>query len=224
METMGRHAGWLAASCVCATYNGKPIADRIYLPEVAFDIDDFIEDAKELIKKQDKVFIVVSEGIKDKDDEFLMAGESINDKFGHAKLGGVADYLQQKIEENIKVRCKNINPCIIQRAAAHIMSKTDMNEAYNTGYIAVKQAVAGKSGYMIGYERKQNHPYVMDYILVPLSTVSNAEKTIPLEWIVDGKNVSDKMVEYVTPLMEGEVDIPHKDGLPVFERLPRVFI
>ena len=224
METMGRHAGWLAASCACAKYNGKRIADRIYLPEAVFDIDEFVEDAKKLFETQDKIFIVVSEGIKDRNDEFLSAGVSLNDKFGHAKLGGVSDYLQKKIEDNIKVRCKNINPSIVQRAGAHVMSETDMNEAFNTGYIAVKQAVAGKSGYMIGYNRTQNDPYVMDYVLVPLSTVSNAEKTVPKEWIIDGKNVTDDIIKYTTPLMEGEVLLPHKEGLPVFERLPRKFI
>ncbi len=224
METMGRHAGWLAASCACAKYNGERIADRIYLPESVFDLDDFIADTKKLFEEKGMVFIVVSEGIKDKSGEFLLSGTSVNDNFGHAQLGGVSIFLQQKIAEHITPRCKVINPNIIQRAAAHVVSETDLNETYNAGYLALKEAAAGKSGYMIGYERLQDEPYVINYRLVPLSSVANAEKTVPQEWIIEGKDLTDDIIKYTTPLMEGEVALRHKDGLPVFERLPRVFI
>ena len=132
--------------------------------------------------------------------------------------------MQLKIAENITPRCKVIYPNIIQSAAAHVVSETDLNETFNAGYMAVKKAAEGKSGYMIGYERTQNVPYVINYSLVPLSSVANAEKTVPKEWIVDGRDVTDDIIEYVTPLMEGEVVLRHKDGLPVFERLPRIFI
>ena len=224
METMGRHAGWLAASTACAKYNGEKIADRIYLPEAVFDLDEFLKDTEKLFKEKGMVFMVVSEGIKDKNGEFLLAGESVNDKFGHAQLGGVSNFLMEKIAENITPRCKVINPNIIQRCAMHVVSETDWKETYDVGYMAVKQAEAGMSGYMIGYERVQDDPYVVNYTTVPLSSVANAEKTVPQEWIVDGKNVSDDVVRYTTPLMEGEVALRHKDGLPVFERLPRKFI
>ena len=224
METMGRHAGWLAASTACAKYDGKKIADRIYLPEAVFDLDDFLKDTEKLFNEKGMVFLVVSEGIKDKNGEFLLAGESVNDKFGHAQLGGVSNFLMEKIAESITPRCKVINPNIIQRCAMHVVSETDWKETYDVGYMAVKQANEGMSGYMIGYERVQDDPYVVKYNTVPLSSVANAEKTVPQEWIVDGKDVSEEVVTYTKPLMEGEVALRHKDGLPVFERLPRKFI
>lgn len=224
METMGRHAGWLAASTACATFNGERIADRIYLPESVFDLDNFLKDTEKLYNEKEMVFLVVSEGIKDKTGEFLLSGTSVNDNFGHKQLGGVSNFLQEQIAQHITPRCKVINPNIIQRCATHVVSKTDLDETFNAGYMAVKQAAAGNSGYMIGYERLQDDPYVINYNLVPLSSVANAEKTVPQEWIVDGKNVTDDVVRYTTPLMEGEVMLRHKNGLPVFERLPRKFV
>jgi 6-phosphofructokinase 1 len=130
----------------------------------------------------------------------------------------------EKIAESITPRCKVINPNIIQRCAMHVVSETDWKETYDVGYMAVKQANEGMSGYMIGYERVQDEPYVVKYNTVPLSSVANAEKTVPEEWIIDGKDVTDDVVRYTTPLMQGEVALRHKDGLPVFERLPRKFI
>ena len=224
METMGRHAGWLAASCACAKYNGEKIADRIYLPESVFNLDDFMSDTKKLFKEKKMVFIVVSEGIKDKTGEFLLSGISVNDKFGHKQLGGVTNFLQEQIANHITPRCKVINPNIIQRAAFHVVSETDLNEAYNAGYTALKHAVSGKSGYMIGFKRIQNEPYVINYSLVPLSSVANAEKTVPQEWIIDGRDLTDDIIKYTTPLMEGEVALRYNNGLPVFTRLPRIFI
>ncbi len=224
METMGRHAGWLAASAACATFDGQQIADRIYLPESVFDMDDFLADTEKLFKEKGMVFIVASEGIKDKDGEFLLSGVSVNDKFGHKQLGGVSNFLQEKIAESITPRCKVINPNIIQRCAMHCVSRTDLEETYGAGYTAVKEAVAGKSGYMIGFERLQDKPYISKFASIPLSTVANAEKTVPQEWIIDGKQLTSDIVTYTQPLMEGEVNLQYENGLPVFSRLPRKFV
>lgn len=225
METMGRHAGWLAASTACAKFDDKQLADRIYLPESTFDLDDFLEDTEELFKTKGMVFLVVSEGIKDKNGEFLSAAAtSSNDKFGHKQLGGVTNFLQERIAENITSRVKVINPGIVQRCAFHLVSETDLNETFDAGYTAVKAAINGKSGYMVGYERVQDDPYLINYCLTPLSKVANAEKTIPQEWIIDGKTMTDDIIRYTTPLMMGEVNMKYKDGLPQFGRLLRKFI
>ncbi|MBN2879077.1 MAG: 6-phosphofructokinase [Clostridia bacterium] len=225
METMGRHAGWLAASTACAKYNGEQLVDRIYLPESVFDMDAFLADTEKLFKEKKMVFLTVSEGIKDKNGDFLLSGVSVNDNFGHAQLGGVSEFLKSRIAENITPRTKIINPNIIQRCATHVASATDMEETFNTGYMAVKSAYEGKSGYMVAYERVQNNPYVMNYKLTPLSQVANAEKTIPQEWIIDGKQMTNDIIEYTEPLMKGEVMLRHgNDGLPEFSRLPRKFI
>lgn len=223
METMGRHAGWLAASTACATFDNEQLADRIYLPEATFDLDDFLQDTQELFKTKGIVFLVVSEGIKDKTGEFLSATSS-NDKFGHKQLGGVSNFLKEKISKNITPRVKVINPGIVQRCAFHVVSETDLNETFDAGYTAVKAAINGKSGYMVGYERVQDDPYLVNYCLIPLSKVANAEKTIPQEWIIDGKTMTDDIIKYTTPLMMGEVNMKYKNGLPQFGRLLRKFI
>jgi len=224
METMGRHAGWLAASTACATFEDRRLVDRIYLPESVFDLDDFLADTEGLFRENGMVYLVVSEGIKNRDGEFLLSSKSVNDNFGHKQLGGVSNFLQEQIAEHITPRCKVINPGIIQRCAFHLVSARDLNETFDAGYTAVKEAHAGKSGYMVGFERVQNNPYICYYNLTPLSQVANAEKTVPAEWIVDGRNVTDDVIEYTRPLMHGEASIQYKDGLPVFTRLPRKFI
>lgn len=224
METMGRHAGWLAASTACAQFDDKQIVDRIYLPESVFDMDSFLQDTEKLFNEKGMVFLVVSEGIKDASGEFLLSGTSVNDKFGHKQLGGVSNYLQEQIAQHITSRVKVINPGIVQRCAYHCVSETDLNETYDAGYTAVKAALDGQSGCMVGFERMQDNPYLVNYQLTPLSQVANAEKTVPMEWIVNGNQMTDDIITYTTPLMKGEVNMHFRNGLPVFSRLPRKFV
>lgn len=216
METMGRNAGWLAGSTALAEYKGRQIADFIYTPEAAFDMDKFLSSISNALDKQTMVFAVVSEGIKNKDGKPLFSAEkSTHDKFGHQQLGGMASFLAGEVKKNVIKRVKTVNPDIAQRCAAHMMSAVDFDEAYKAGYMSVKFALDGISGVMSAFERVSNDPYSINIIPAPLSAAANTEKKIPADWISpEGDNVTEQFKKYVHPLIMGQVDIPFKNGLP----------
>ncbi len=216
METMGRNAGWLAGSTALAEYKGRQIADFIYTPEAAFDMDKFLSSISNALDKQTMVFAVVSEGIKNKDGKPLFSAEkSTHDKFGHQQLGGMASFLAGEVKKNVIKRVKTVNPDIAQRCAAHMMSAVDFDEAYKAGYMSVKFALDGISGVMSAFERVSNDPYSINIIPAPLSAAANTEKKIPADWISpEGDNVTEQFKKYVRPLIMGQVDIPFKNGLP----------
>lgn len=216
METMGRNAGWLAGSTALAEYNGRQIADFIYTPEAAFDMDDFLSSISNALDRQTMVFAVVSEGVKSKDGKPLFSSEtSSHDKFGHQQLGGLAAFLAGEVKNNIIKRVKTVNPDIAQRCAAHMMSAVDFDEAYQAGYMSVKFALQGISGVMSAFERVSNDPYTINIIPAPLCEAANTEKLIPLEWINSaGNNVTEEFKQYARPLIMGQVDMPFKNGLP----------
>lgn len=226
MEVMGRHSGWLAASSALAIYNGEPVPDLIYLPEVPFSLEKFLSQVKEKFKEKEILFIVVSEGITDEQGEFFLAEQAQkNDQFGHKRLGGVSLYLQDVLEENICKRVKVINPGILQRCATHCVSGTDLDEAYWVGYRAVDYALQGNSGFMAAIKRLSNQPYQWDVRLVPLEQVANKEKKFPAEWIVpEGNYITQDAIEYMKPLIEGSVIAPLWKGLPRYNILKKEFI
>ncbi len=219
METMGRNAGWLAASTALAEYNGKQIADFIYLPEVDFSMDKFLSSISDALDRQTMVFAVVSEGIKNSDGTPLFSSSAnTQDKFGHHQLGGLSHQLTDVVKKNIIKRAKTVNPDIAQRCASHVMSRTDYEEAYKAGYMAVEFAIEqGISGVMAGFKRTSNDPYAVEIIPVPLSAAANTEKVIPREWINStADNVTEDFKRYARPLIMGEVEIPYVNGLPAY--------
>ncbi|MBP3347146.1 MAG: 6-phosphofructokinase [Clostridia bacterium] len=216
METMGRNAGWLAGSASCARYNGKQIADLIYLPEAVFDLDRFLGDINDRLSQQTMVYAVVSEGVRGADGKpYFSSSKNTQDKFGHHQLGGLAAALAEEVKKNIIKRVKTVNLDIAQRCASHIMSKVDHDEAYLAGARSVEFALEGISGVMAAFERKSNDPYTVDVVPLDLTLAANTEKTIPTDWInKEGNNINEKFTEYVTPLIQGEVAIPYSNGLP----------
>lgn len=224
VEVMGRNAGWLAASAALASKDiGAP--DLIYLPEIPFSIDDFIENVRNIHKKTGKITIVVSEGIKDKEGNYIadMSHKFGIDAFGHVQLGGAGFVLENIIREEVEKRVKVIQFNVLQRSAAHILSKVDVEDAYMVGKMAVKYAVDGACGYMVSIRRDSNSPYSSSTELIELYKVANAEKLVPLAWIsYDGNYVKDDIIEYIQPLTEGEVNIPFEKGLPRFAKLNKV--
>ncbi len=225
-EVMGRHSGWLAASTAMAVHEEKTIPDLIYLPEIEFNSKKFLNDVEKIYRKQKMVFITVSEGIKDKNGQFISAEKSANhDKFGHKKLGGVSFYLQQLIKQNICERVKVIFPGILQRSAAHIASKTDIDEAYWTGYRAVDYALKGYNGKMAAIKRISNKPFQWETTLVSLENVANKEKTVPRKWILPEESfVTEEIINYSRPLIQGIVQTPAWDGLPRYHTLNKKFV
>lgn len=225
IECMGRNAGWLTAAAALAGVKGLG-ADLIYLPEVPFDVDKFVEDVKAVCaKKNNKCIAVVSEGIHDKDGKLVceLVGSVARDSFGHAQLGGVAATLANLIKEKTGFKTRGIELSLMQRCGAHLASKVDVEETFNAGREAVKAAVNGETDKMVCYARKEGDKYECEYKLLPLELAANTEKTVPLEWITNGGTyVSDEYVKYALPLIQGDAKAPLEDGLPRFAHLKKV--
>ena len=224
VEIMGRHAGWLAASAALATaYGSGP--DLIYLPECDFDMDRFLADVDELYRKNGKVFVAVSEGIHYADGSFVSeAKTSATDGFGHAQLGGLAAMLAEIVKNHTGAKVRGIEFSLLQRCGAHIASATDVDEAFTAGKIAVEKAVAGETGYMVAFERQMvDGKYSCAYRLLPLESVANYEKKVPMEWINDAHNgLKEEFISYALPLIQGEANVPKVDSLPRYAKLKKV--
>ena len=224
VEIMGRHAGWLAASAALATaYGSGP--DLIYLPECDFDMDRFLADVDELYRKNGKVFVAVSEGIHYADGSFVSeAKTSATDGFGHAQLGGLAAMLAEIVKNHTGAKVRGIEFSLLQRCGAHIASATDVDEAFTAGKVAVEKAVAGETGYMVAFERQMvDGKYSCAYRLLPLESVANYEKKVPMEWINDAHNgLKEEFISYALPLIQGEANVPKVDSLPRYAKLKKV--
>jgi 6-phosphofructokinase 1 len=224
VEIMGRHAGWLAASAALATaYGSGP--DLIYLPECDFDMDRFLADVDALYQKNGKVFVAVSEGIHYADGSFVSeAKTSATDGFGHAQLGGLAALLSEIVKKHTGAKVRGIEFSLLQRCGAHLASATDIEEAFTAGKVAVEKAISGESGYMVAFEREMiDGNYHCNYRLLPLESVANYEKKVPMEWINDqGNGLKEPFIEYALPLIQGEADIPKVDSLPRYAKLKKV--
>ena len=219
VEVMGRHAGWLTSAAALAKDETCPGVDAIYLPEIPFNIDTFIEETSELIKKKSSIVIAVSEGIKTDKGQYvceLLNDNLQTDAFGHKELTGCAEMLCKLLKEKLGVKTRPINLSILQRAAAHLVSKTDLDEAYHCGMKGADLAYSGQSGKMVYMNRISNNPYKVKYeVFDDIHKIANIEKKIPLEWIdVDNNYVSAELIEYIRPLIQGDVKQIYKNGLP----------
>ena len=224
VEIMGRHAGWLAASAALATVYGSG-PDLIYLPELDFNMDKFLADVDRIYKANGKVLIAVSEGIHYADGRFVSEAEtSATDGFGHAQLGGLAVKLAELLKQRTGAKVRGIELSLLQRCGAHLASATDVNEACEAGMEAVRQAVSGVTGKMVAFERETvDGKYHCKMVLLPLSSVANFEKKVPLEWInEDGNGLKQEFIDYVLPLIQGEPVLPLVDSLPRYARLKKV--
>lgn len=217
VEIMGRDAGWLTAASCLARNDYSPAPHLIYLPEVDFDEDQFIEDIKNVLKTSRCVIVAVSEGIHDKDGNYISATSAVADKFGHAQLSGTGKALESLVKDRMDIKVRSIELNVLQRCAAHISSRTDINESFALGQAAVKYAAEGMTAVMSTIKRVSNDPY--QWIIEPenVSLIANQAKTIPLEWITPEKNdVTPEMAAYLRPLIIGEVSLQYKDGLPMY--------
>ena len=224
VEIMGRHAGWLAASAALATEFGSG-PDLIYLPELDFDMEKFIADVERIYAANGKVLIAVSEGIHYADGRFVSeAKTSATDGFGHAQLGGLATMLAEVLKERTGAKVRGIELSLLQRCSAHLASKTDIDEAFGAGQEAVKQAISGTTGKMVAFEREYiDGKYHCKMVLLPLASVANFEKKVPVEWInEDGNGLKHEFIDYVLPLIQGEPELPLEHSLPRYARLKKV--
>ena len=217
VEIMGRDAGWLTAASCLARNDYSPAPHLIYLPEVDFDEDQFIDDIKNVLKTSRCVIVAVSEGIHDKDGNYISASSAVADKFGHAQLSGTGKALESLVKDRMDIKVRSIELNVLQRCAAHISSRTDINESFALGQAAVKYAAEEMTAVMSTIKRVSNDPY--QWIIEPenVSLIANQAKTIPLEWITPEKNdVTPEMEAYLRPLIIGEVSLQYKDGLPMY--------
>ncbi|MBR7042454.1 MAG: 6-phosphofructokinase [Bacilli bacterium] len=219
VEIMGRHAGWLTAAAALAKDEDSEGVDAIYLPEVDFDLDKFLKNIKELTKKKASIVIAVSEGIKTKDGKFVCelgdADDRKVDAFGHKQLSGCASTLANIVAKETGLKTRAIEFSTLQRAATHIASLTDINEAEMVGMKAVDAANNGKSGIMVTIDRKNTKKYSVSTSTYDIHNIANVEKKIPLEWI-DKKNnqMKQEFIDYARPLIIGELLPIFKNGLP----------
>lgn len=227
VEVMGRNAGWLTAAAALASYKGMG-ADLIYLPELPFSVDKFMQDVKNVMdRKNNKCMVVVSEGIKNEKGQYV-AEELANlatDSFGHAQLGGVGQNLANKVKDAYGVKVRAIEFSLMQRCAAHLASKVDVEEAFACGSAAVRYAVSGITDKMVVIVREnQNGVYTSKTDIMPIDLAANTEKKVPLEWISNGTSLTQEFIDYALPLIQGDCKAPLEDGLPRFAKLKKVFV
>lgn len=218
VEIMGRHAGWLTASAALAKDDTCEGVDAIYLPEVDFDLDKFISKIKKLAKTKSSIVIAVSEGVTTKDGKFVceLGSEEKNvDAFGHKQLSGCASTLAQIIAKETGLKTRAIEFSTLQRAASHVASITDINEALMVGEKAVEEANNGKTGMMVVIKRDSTSPYSSSADIYDIHDIANVEKKVPMKWI-DKKNnmLTEEFIEYCRPLIQGELLPIYENGLP----------
>ncbi|WP_032120969.1 6-phosphofructokinase [Clostridium amazonitimonense] len=218
MEVMGRDTGWIAGSTGILKELVPGINQLIYLPELSFEKERFIKDVKESLKKNNKLLIVTSEGLKGSNGEYINVDDNCYevDSFGHKQLGGVGKYLQNIIKEYVTKNVKLQEAGVVQRCAMHCSSKTDLDEAEMVGRYGVISALKGKSGFMVSIERNSdnNEEYKSVATLVEVSEVCNKVKYVPLDWIDnENSNVTEKMRDYIRPLILENEEVLSEDGL-----------
>lgn len=223
VEIMGRDAGWLTAASKIASINGcNP--DLIYLPESTFDLNEFLADVKNIYEEKKKVFVIVGEGIRDSKGEYILNYRNYNnnDSFGHLQLGGVASVLCEHVQNTFGFPVRAIELNLPQRCAAHLASNTDIEEAFMCGKAGVEYATQNITGQMITIERLETSTR---FGYVPLEDVAAKVKEMPKEFINEkGNHITDKYLEYVLPLIQGETKLKYENGLPRFARLKKILV
>jgi 6-phosphofructokinase 1 len=225
VEVMGRSAGWIAAGTALAKRRDHPHdpPHLILLPEIPFNQEKVLEDVRKVLKREKFCLIVVAEGLVDADGNYL-AADSATDAFGHAKLGGAGEALGEIIATGIPTaKVRVAQPGLIQRAAAHLASKTDVDEAFLAGQAAVRAAIAGETDKMVTLVRGDTEHYTVETGLAPLSEIANGTKKLPREWInEDLVSMNFQFLRYAQPLIQGEVVLPQDAGVPTYARLDKV--
>ncbi len=218
LEIMGRNAGWLTGATALAKTEECDGPDLIYLPEITFDIDQFLKKVNELLKKKDSIVIAVSEGIKLADGRYvceLSGGGDYVDAFGHKQLQGTAAYLASFLGAEIGCKTRSIEFSTLQRSASHMASRVDIDEAFMVGGAAVKAADEGDTGKMVVIDRVSNDPYISAAGIYDVHRIANNEKLVPREWVnKDGTYITDEFINYIEPLIQGDYQPFMVNGLP----------
>lgn len=217
IEVMGRDAGWLTAASALARNEYNVAPHLIYLPEAPFDKDDFLLDVKKMLFTCNNVIVAVSEGIRDREGNYISASEQSVDTFGHSQLSGAGKTLEFLVKEKLGVKVRSVELNVLQRCASHLASKTDLEEAFALGKKAVALAEQNITASMVTMNRTSNNPYTIEYGYAEIKNIANEAKSVPREWINDaGNDIEQPLVDYLTPLIQGESQVQYKNGLPVY--------
>lgn len=219
LEVMGRHAGWITAACGLAAEKAGDAPQILLFPEITFDADRFLARVDATVKQHGYCAIGVSEGIRNADGKFL-SETGLKDAFGHAQLGGVAPQIANLVKDKLGYKYHWAVADYLQRAARHIASKTDAQQAYAVGKAAVELALQGRNAVMPVIVRKSNKPYKWAIEAADLKDIANKEKMMPRDFIsADGFHITDKCRQYLSPLIAGEDYPPFRNGLPDYVKL-----
>ncbi len=218
IEIMGRNAGWLTGATALAKTEECEGPDLIYLPEIIFDIDQFLKKVTDLTKKKDSIVIAVSEGIKLSDGRYvceLSGGAEYVDAFGHKQLQGTAAYLAGFLGAELGCKTRSIEFSTLQRSASHMASRVDIDEAFMVGGAAVKAADEGDTGKMVVIDRIADDPYMSAAGIYDVHRIANNEKLVPREWVnKEGDYITDEFINYIEPLIQGDYQPFMVNGLP----------
>ena len=218
IEIMGRNAGWLTGASALSKGEDCDGPDLIYLPEIPFDIEDFIQRVRALLETKSTVVVAVSEGIRLKDGRYVceeFGGSDYVDAFGHVQLTGSGNYLAGVIRNEIGCKTRAIEFSTLQRSASHLASRVDINEAFMVGGAAVKAADEGDSGKMVVIDRVSDDPYQCATGIYDVHKIANDEKLVPRNWInEDGTYVTEEFLDYVRPLIQGDYPSVMVEGIP----------
>ena len=223
LEIMGRNAGWLAGAAALAKGPDSEGVDLIYLPEIPFRLDRVMQKVQEIQKTKKSVVIAVSEGVRDEGGTMYsdtIGNTTAVDAFGHKLLSGVGQHLANYLGRSLGCKVRSIELSTVQRCGSHIVSLTDISEAFQVGGAAVKAAFGGKSGCMIILRRISQEPYICTTDVYDVAEIANVEKKVPREWINEtGDGVTEEFIHYVQPLIQGEITSMMVGGLPTHIRL-----
>jgi 6-phosphofructokinase 1 len=224
LEVMGRHAGWIASAGGLAADKDGDLPIVILFPEITFDRQKFVARVNALVKKHGYCSVVVSEGVKGPDGRFL-SDQGLRDAFGHAQLGGVAPVVANIVKDELNLKYHWSVADYLQRAARHIASKTDVDQAYAVGKAAVEMALKGHNAVMPCIVRKSDKPYRWAIGMADLEKVANQEKKMPASYISsNGFGITAKCRQYLAPLIKGESYPPYRNGMPQYVVLKKVAV
>ena len=224
LEVMGRHAGWITAAVGLADDADTPIPLVLLFPEIPFDEARFLANVDAKVKAFGYCCIGVSEGLQNAEGK-LMAEAGSKDAFGHAQLGGIGPLIATLVKDRLGHKYHWAVADYLQRAARHLASATDIEQAYAVGKAAVKFALAGRNAVMPAIVRTSDNPYRWKIDSAPLEKIANIEKMLPRNFIsADGYGITLKARAYLSPLVRGEDYPPFKRGLPKYARLKNVAV
>ena len=215
MEAMGRHTGWIAMSGALILEQLPDTPLLILFPERPFVYEDFLARVKEAISTYGYCVVVVGEGIKTPDGDFFAVARCNSEHIGWSQMGGAAMKLADWLRRDLDTKIHAAVPDYLQRSAAHLISLTDWEMAYDAGRAAVEAAAAGKSGILPVIKKVSDDPFEWEMAQVDFVTVAETEKSVPELFIAaDGYHVTHHALNYLRPLVAGERPIPWHHGLP----------